>query len=202
MSPLVESIKMNDGIIYNIEYHQDRLRRSLHELFPNVTAIDLVNELSRVQLPNSGLYKVRVVYGPDVEKIEAVSYAFPTIKSLKVVYHNDIDYHLKYTNRQLLNNLYSLRGSCNDIIIIKNGLVTDSFSANLLFFNGQHWLTAESPLLKGTKRQWLLDKGLIFESRINVSDLTSFQKVGLINAMIDFDEMPIIDIKNVYGSLV
>jgi 4-amino-4-deoxychorismate lyase len=193
---------MNDGIIYNIEYHQDRLRRSLHELFPNVTAIDLAKALSGVQLPNSGLYKIRVVYGPVVEKIEAVSYTFPTINSLKVVYHNDIDYHLKYTNRQLLNNLYSLRGSCDDIIIVKDELVTDSFSANLLFFDGQQWLTPESPLLKGSKRQWLLDKGLIFESRIPVSDLTFFQKVGLINAMIDFDEMPIVDIRNVYGSLV
>lgn len=202
MSPLVESIKMKDGILYNIEYHQDRMNRSLHELFPKAAAIDLSKELSGIQLPNSGLYKVRVVYGPDVDKIEAEPYTLRAVKSLKIVYHNHIDYHLKYTNRQLLNELYSQRESCDDIIIVKDGLVTDSFSANLLFFDGQKWLTPESPLLKGTQRQSLLDKGLILESHIPVNDLSSFQKVGLINAMIDFDEMPIIDTKDIYGSLI
>ena len=198
MSPLVESIKLKDGIVYNLAYHQDRLNRSLHELFTKAAAIDLAKELADIRLNYSGLCKVRVVYGPAVEKIEVESYTYRSVNSLKVVYHNDIDYHLKFTDRQLLNSLYSQRESCDDIIIVKNGLVTDAFTANLLFFDGHQWITPNSPLLKGTKRQLLLDTGLITEKQVTVDALASFHKVGLINAMIDFDEMPIIDSKAIY----
>lgn len=198
MSPLVESIKLKDGMFYNLNYHQDRLNLSMKEMFPTSHAIDLAKEISGMKYPESGLYKVRVVYGPVVEKIEVEPYTYRVIKSLKVVYYNDIDYHLKYTDRCTLNVLYSQRDDCDDIIIVKDGMVTDSFSSNLLFFDGQRWLTPDSPLLQGTQRQYLLDNGLISERRIAANDLTSFQKVGLINAMIDFDEMPIIDPKDIY----
>lgn len=198
MSPLVESIKLKDGVIYNLNYHQDRLNRSMKEMFPMADVIDLAKELSGMQRPGSGLYKVRVVYGPLVEKIEVEPYTYRIVKSLKVVLYNDIDYHLKYTDRGVLNMLYSQRKGCDDIIIVKNGVVTDSFSSNLLFFDGRQWFTSDSPLLQGTQRQYLLDNGLISECRIAANDLTSFQKVGLINAMTDLDEMPIIDPKDIY----
>lgn len=198
MSPLVESIKLKDGVFYNLSYHQDRLNRSMKELFPVADAIDLAKELSGIQCPISGLYKVRLVYGPSVEIVEVEPYAYRNIRSLKVVSYNEIDYHLKYTDRHLLNELYSQRDSCDDIIIVKDGMITDSFSSNLLFFDGQRWLTPDSPLLQGTQRQYLLDNGLISECRIAANELTSFQKVGLINAMIDFNEMPIIDPKDIY----
>jgi 4-amino-4-deoxychorismate lyase len=198
MSPLVESIKLIDGDFRHIAYHQERLNRSMKELFPKATVIDLAKELSEIEIPDSGLFKVRVVYGPAIEKIELEPYTMRSVKSLKVVYSNDIDYHLKYTSRVVLNDLFSQRGNCDDIIIVKSGLVTDSFSANLLFFDGQRWLTPDTPLLKGTQRQYLLDNGVIVESPIAVKDLSSFQKVGLINAMIDFDEMPIIDTKDIF----
>lgn len=198
MYPLVESIKLKNGIFYHLMYHQERLQRSMDELFPKAAAIDLAKELSAIQIPLTGLFKVRVVYGAAIEKIEIEPYNFRSVKSLKVVNGHSIDYHLKYTNRESLNFLYSQREDCDDIIIVKQGVITDSFSANLLFFNGQQWYTPDSPLLKGTKRQYLLDNGLITGRPIKAEDLASYHKVGLINAMIDFDEMPIVNIKDVY----
>lgn len=197
MSLLVESIKLKDGVIQNLEYHQQRLNQSMKELFPLDASVDLDKELSGIQLPGSGIYKIRVVYGPSVEKIEVESYFFRSINNLKLVFCNDVDYHLKFTDRHVLNELYNQRANCDDIIIVKGEAITDSFSANLLFFDGKQWLTPHTPLLKGTKRKWLLENGLIFERPITVNDLTSYQKVGLINAMIDFDEMPIIDINDI-----
>lgn len=198
MSPLVESIKLKDGVVYNLNYHQERLNRSMKELFSMAHAIDLAKELSVIQVSDLGIYKIRVVYGPTIEKIEVQPYTYRIVKSLKVVYHNDIDYHLKYTDRRVLNVLYSQKENCDDIIIVKNELVTDSFSSNLLFFDGKKWLTSDSPLLMGTQRQYLLDNGLISESRIAAKDLASFQKVGLINAMIDFDEMPVVPLERIF----
>ena len=93
--------------------------------------------------------------------------------------------------------MFAQRENCDDIIIVKNGLVTDSFAANLLFFNGKDWVTPTTPLLKGTKRQLLLDRGIIIEKEIMEEDVFGFQKVGLINAMIDFEEMPIVSVEKI-----
>jgi 4-amino-4-deoxychorismate lyase len=197
MCQLVESLKLKNGVLQNLEYHQNRMNRSMNELFPNEPKIDLEAVISIPEHCKSGVFKVRVVYGSKIEKIEIAPYTFRTIESLKLVHHDCIDYHLKYTDRQILQELFGRRGDCDDIIIIKNGLVTDSFAANLLFFDGKDWHTPMAPLLKGTKRQFLLDRGIIFEKEIRETDISGFQKVGLINAMIDFDEMPVINIDRI-----
>lgn len=198
MYPLFESIKLKDGFIHYLEYHQQRMNYSQKELFPQATPIDLAKELSAIEMNPLGTFKIRVLYGSKIERIEIDPYILRSIKSLQVVYDDDIDYHLKFADRQSLNGLYARRGACGDIIIVKDGYVTDSYYANLLFFDGQRWITSQSPLLKGTKRQYLLDNGLIFEEEIQAIDIPKFQKVGIINAMIDLDEMPIIQMEDIH----
>lgn len=198
MCQLVESLKLKDGIIQNLEYHQSRMNRSMEELFPDGEKINLAKTISIPENCVSGLFKVRVVYGSGVEKIEIEPYLFRTIQSLKVVYHESIDYHLKYTNRQVLQELFAQRGNCDDIVIIKDGFVTDSFAANFLLSDGEKWFTPTTPLLNGTKRQMLIDQGIIIEMEIREEDIRSYQKIGLINAMIDFDEMPVINIDRIF----
>jgi 4-amino-4-deoxychorismate lyase len=198
MSPLLESLKLKDGIIQNLNYHQDRLNRSMEELFPTARKIDLAKEISIPENCKSGIFKIRVLYGQTIEKIEIEPYVFRSIKSLKVVHHESIDYHLKYTDRQILQKLFAQRANYDDIIIVKNGLVTDSFAANLLFLDGEKWLTPASPLLKGTKRQLLIDSGIVSEKEIREADIRSYRKVGLINAMIDFEEMTLISVEQIF----
>ena len=197
MCQLVESLKLRDGAIQNLEYHQMRMNHSMDELFPKAAKINLETVISIPKNCASGIFKVRVLYGSSVEKIEIEPYTFRTIQSLKVVHHESIDYHLKYTDRQVLQKLFARRGDCDDIIIIKNGLVTDSFAANLLFYDGEKWVTPTTPLLKGTKRQLLIDWGIIFEKEIREEDVLKFQKVGMVNALIDFEEMQVISIDKI-----
>ncbi|MBV5312802.1 MAG: aminotransferase class IV [Prolixibacteraceae bacterium] len=197
MCQLVESIKLKDGKILHLSYHQNRMNRSVEELYPGARPIDLAKAIVIPENFRTGLFKVRVLYRQTIEKVEIDPYNFRTIQSLKVVQHESIDYHLKYTDREILQQLFALRGNCNDIIIIKNGLVTDSFAANLLFFDGQNWVTPTTPLLKGTQRQFLLEQGIILEKEIREEDIRSYQKIGLINAMVDFDEMPVININSI-----
>jgi len=197
MCQLVESIKLKDGVIQNLEYHQMRMNRSMDELFPKREKINLATVISIPDNFASGIFKVRVLYGSFLQKIEIEPYTFRTIQSLKVVHHESVDYHLKYTDRQILQELFAQRENYDDIIIVKNGLVTDSFAANLFFFDGETWFTPNSPLLKGTKRQLLIDQGFVFEKKIRLEDIRSYQKIGLINAMIGFEEMPMIEIEKV-----
>ncbi len=197
MSPLVESIKLKDGKLFNLGYHQNRMNGALAELFPEARAIELAKIISIPENCLQGIFKVRVLYGPSIEAIEIEPYQFSAIQSLKVVHHESIDYHLKYTDRQILKQLFAQRGDADDIIIIKNGLVTDAFAANLIFFDGQKWITPNAPLLKGTQRQVLLEQGIISELEIKESDIPFFQKVGLINAMVSFDDMPVIGVEKI-----
>lgn len=198
MYPLVESLKLKDGVIPNLEYHNERMNRSKAELFPGSSEVDLGKEIKIPANCKSRVFKIRVLYDQLIRAIEIEPYLYRSIHSLKVVHHESIDYHLKYTNRQILQDLFAQRGNCDDIIIIKNRFLTDSFAANLLFFDGNSWFTPNTPLLKGTKRQFLLDQGIIIEKEIREVDIRSYQKVGLINAMIDFDEMPVVPVEKIF----
>ena len=62
---------------------------------------------------------------------------------------------------------------------------------------GKHWGTPRHPLLPGTKRAALLDKGMIQKADITLEDLRNANKVSLFNAMIDFGEIEIA-IENVH----
>lgn len=197
MSQLVESLKLKDGRIENLSYHQARLNRAMAELFPSAGAINLASEIKIPETCLDGLFKVRVLYGPEVEKIEIEPYHFRKIESLKVVHHESIDYHLKYSDREILQQLFAQRGNCDDVIIVKNGFVTDSSAANLLFFDGTNWFTPTTPLLSGTRRSFLLGQGMIQEREIREDDIRKYQKVGLVNALVGFNEMPVVPVERI-----
>jgi 4-amino-4-deoxychorismate lyase len=86
----------------------------------------------------------------------------------------------------------------DDILIIKNGNVTDTSFSNIVFFDGTKWLTPAQPLLRGTKREKLIRENIIFEETITKNEIQRFQNAVLINAMIDIEESPIIEIQNIY----
>ena len=78
-----------------------------------------------------------------------------------------------------------------------NGLITDSSTANLLYYNGNQWLTPTFPLLKGTQRAKLLEQEKIQVADIRPSDLHNFKKVRLINAMLRFEDEIDVLIENI-----
>lgn len=138
------------------------------------------------------LFKARVVYGEHgVEAVEYAPYTMRKIASLQVVTDETIEYNFKSTNRSRLNALSARKGNCDEIIIVKHGLVTDTSFTNLAIYNGSHWITPKQPLLLGTKRASLLEHGIIQEADITLQDLKNAQSIRLFNAMIEFGEVEI-----------
>ena len=84
-----------------------------------------------------------------------------SIRTLKLVTANHIDYRYKSTDRSELNRLTAQKGNCDDIVIVKNGFITDTSFTNLALFDGHQWLTPAHPLLAGTQRALLLEQGKI-----------------------------------------
>jgi len=135
--------------------------------------------------PKKGLYRCRVVYEDIILSMEYIPYIQKDIKSFKLI-HSSIDYPLKYENRDEINRLFEKKETSDEIIIVKDGLITDTSIANICLYDGKHWLTPRTPLLKGTTRQRLLDNNQIVLADIKYQDIHKFTKIALLNAMIDF----------------
>ncbi len=189
-----EAIKLKDGIFYNLEYHQARLNRTQEKFYSPKIDLSLLCSLIP-DYPQKGLFKCRLAYHDEIEKIEFIPYTFKIVDKVGVVIDNEIDYEYKYTNRDRLNYLLENSG-CDDIIIIKNGYITDSFSSNLIFKSDEGWFTPDTFLLSGTKRQLLLDKGIIKERKISLEDVKQYQQIYFINAMVDIEDNISIDVQN------
>lgn len=189
MCQLLESIRIENGVMMNLEYHQRRINESSKNF--NHNSFDL----KQIIIPDNfriGLVKLRIVYSDKLESIEFENYKMREIKSLKIVENNQINYHFKYLDRTEINELFNLKENCDDILIAKNGFITDTSYANIVFSKNGEYFTPKTPLLAGTMRQYLLDNGLISQIPIKILDFDKFENCKIINAMIKLEESPVI----------
>jgi 4-amino-4-deoxychorismate lyase len=187
MSLLIESIKLVDGKFCNLFYHEQRMIRSLNQVCGVEEDINLEKFLGELEVPASGIYKCRIVYDELVKDVEFAPYQPRPIGSLQVVEHDRISYEYKFRDRSVIDKLFAQRGTCDDILIVKKGQITDASMANIVFRKGKSWYTPWSALLKGTMRQKLLEENRIQTEDISVDDIASFDSWKLINAMLEFD---------------
>ena len=199
MSLLVETIKVKNGMLLNISFHNDRMIRSLYEVFGLMNEPDLEKIIKVPVFARKGVYKCRVEYDDKTTKIEFLPYIIRPVRSLKIVIDDNISYSHKYIERVNIQRLMDRRGDCDDILIIKNGMVTDSSYANVVFrdING-NWVTPSTYLLPGTRRANLLQRGLIKETIITYRVLNKYAEVKLINAMIGIEDTEGIPVANIF----
>lgn len=197
MSRLVETIKIENGILQNISFHNERMIRSLFDIY-NIKSVMLLEKL--IIIPEDlkeGIFKCRVEYDRDIRKVEFLPYKIKIINSLKLVVDNSIEYAYKFIDRKRIEELASSCGQNEDILIIKNGMITDSLYANVIFRERSgNWVTPSSYLLPGTKRASLLKRGIIHEEIITYKDLRKYSEVRLINAMLEIGDTNGIPITN------
>lgn len=188
----IESILLKNGEYINLHLHQQRI----DHVFQRFASSDKSHDLNRI-LPNlklEGTYKARLVYDMDTEEaeydLEFSEYRARKITSLEVVHSQPFDYSMKYEDRTTINKLVK-KSDADDIIIAINGKVTDGSYFNVAFWTGNEWITPDTPLLKGVRRTQLLQEGKIKEAPVHISDLGAFEKMSLINAMLDLGELEV-----------
>lgn len=183
----IETIKIENGVGQNLDLHLKRASRTcfyhfgVRTVFPFDT---IIREIRSTH--NEGIYKLRIIYTGKIEHYSIEKYRPRTIEKLKIVDGDNIDYSFKYEDRQALNRLLDLKGDCDDIIIVKDGFVTDTSYSNLVFSDGEQFFTPSGFLLNGTKRQQLLRDGKIKEKEIKMEDISRYSGVYMINSMLDF----------------
>ncbi|MFA7615024.1 MAG: aminotransferase class IV [Weeksellaceae bacterium] len=193
MFRLIESICVIDGKVRNLNYHQKRMDHSVFGCFEIKNKLKLADLISEIRFPAEGKFKLRILYSEKIESIRLISYLPRIIRSFQLISDDQISYNYKNEDRSDFEYLMYATDA-DEIIIVKNGLITDSSFSNLIFFDGQKWLTPAHPLLKGTMRSFLIDSQEIEETDIRVDDLKKFNSFKLINSMLSPDETEPIDI--------
>ena len=196
MSRLLETIKVSNKKLFNIEYHNKRLNHSRKELFNSKNEFNLVEAISIPDDISNDLYKCRVVYSEKIISVDYYKYKKKKYNYLQVVYDDEISYSHKYEDRKKIEYHLS-KTKADEILIIQNGFVTDTSFSNVVFFDGTKYFTPATPMLKGTKRAQLIDDGFIQEEEIKLVDIKKFSYIYLINAMLDLEEGNRIQIENI-----
>jgi 4-amino-4-deoxychorismate lyase len=205
MSLLFESIKVEKRKFVNISFHNERFNRSRRKLLNIWEEENLEFIVTIPEELNDEIYKCRIFYDYKIDKVEFLKYEPRNVLSLKTVTCDDIFYEYKYADRSKIDELKDKHASFpeEDILVVKNGLITDTSYSNIVFFDGGKWFTPKEPLLSGTKREKLLREGRIFDRKIKLTDLKNYTEFKMINAMMEFDNSPSLQIdKIIYANLV
>ncbi len=190
MFRFLETIKLKDGVFCRLQFHQERINRCFQFYFGDKSAPNLESFLFNQTIPKSGLYKCRILY-------DAVGFAVPEfqiytlkkIDSLKLIETSMQPMVCKSSQREAFNQLHALREACDDILLTRDGYLTDTTYSNIALWDGQDWITPRTPIIFGTNRAYLLEKKLIREGDIHLDQLHQFTKIRLFNAMIEFSEV-------------
>lgn len=174
-----ETIKCEDYEIFNLEYHNKRVANTIGL---NINLQEYIYPLSEE------LLRCKVTYNDfEILNVEYFPYKKREINSFKLIFDDEISYSKKYLNRENLESLFLKKEDCDEIIIIKNGIVTDTTIANIAVFYEDIWITSKNCLLNGTTKNRLLEEKFLIEKDISVEMLKKASKIALMNAMIGFD---------------
>ncbi len=188
MYRLLETIKVLDKKLLNIEYHNARVNNSRQKLFGIDAPIDLSEGIIFPNaLSDNIFFKCRVIYSDKILSVDFLPYEKRLPAALTIVNDDTISYEHKFEDRSAIQK-HLCKVVTGEILIVKNGLITDTSYSNVVFSDGEKYFTPASPLLYGTKRAKLLKEKIIFEDEIRQGDIKRFKWIYLVNAMIDLNE--------------
>lgn len=193
---LLETIAIRDGVPKRLELHQQRVDRSRQELLKASDRLLLADHITVPKDLQQGLVKCRVLYDTRIHLVEFVQYIPRPIEGTAVAALDNYDYSHKYANRAVFTSLEE-QALNRAVIVSQHGFVTDATYANLALYDGERWITPTHYLLNGIMRQWLLKRGMIEERTVHVEDLPSYRSMKLVNAMMEFEESPIIPLNDI-----
>ena len=199
INELVETICVVDGTALRLPFHLARVRASGQMLgWKDVGKELLQTWLTFLQsIPHEyqkGRVMMRTVYNETgVSSVTFQQYQLRPVRSLRCVEADYLHYSLKSTHRSGITHCVEQRENCDDVLILRHNLLTDTSIANIAFLNeeqGNCWMTPANPLLRGTHRAALLRSGTIIEdTALTLDRLKEFSRIRLFNAMIKWGEI-------------
>lgn len=199
VAAFIETVALREGVPQLIDRHRKRMERTLRDHALEQLSLPDLASLCPTSL-RRGLTKCRIVYREQIEQITFDAYRPRTIRRLALMeLPPHYNYRYKSTERTILEQLRSIAEADEVILVNAEGAITDSSYTNLLFLRDGRYYTPSTPLLAGVQREYLLTTGQIEECAIRREDLRRYSHVGLINAMMPLEAMPLIPMEQVDG---
>ena len=180
-----EVVCIKDGQPMHLPYHLRRMEKTIWDIYRK--------PMPKLQLEipaeaRQGRVKCRIEYADTIRSVHFSPYRQKIRKSVALVHCDNIRYKYKSTDRRQLTRLVQ-QAHTDDVIIVRNGMLTDASYCNLVFEDSfGNLFTPSDALLHGTCRQRLIDNGVVQELPIRADDICRYKTVYLINAMMDIHE--------------
>ncbi|MEO6132617.1 MAG: aminotransferase class IV [Saprospiraceae bacterium] len=199
MKQFLETICIRDGQPQNLEWHQRRVDETLKNFYPVHHHTWTIDKWIDVPLEfQEGLVRCRIVYDAHLLSIHYFLYTSRMIHSLKLIEGPPgIDYRYKYADRKTIEELYNQRRNADDVLITKDGWITDTSIGNIAFGKNGRWYTPSIPLLAGTTWKRLISRGILIPKPIHQSEILTFDHFKTFNAMNDWEQSPVCPVANI-----
>lgn len=199
MCQFIESIRVENGVIFLLEEHQRRVNETFQCFGKQENTIKLNKVFEKENFEKNGIFKFRIEYDLEGNFItENSPYMRAEIKEFQLIINDNVDYSFKYKNREVLEEM-KRKSEGREIIIIKNQCVTDTSFSNIVFFKNGQWFVPRTYLLNGVQRQFLLKNNKIKEIEIGLDNIFQYSHFKLINAMNDLENSYTYPIKKIHG---
>lgn len=182
----LETIYIRNGVVQNLQGHIQRMKETAAHFDFTAPALPEIAESIPLDLKNEKV-KCRLLYRDKIFEIQFEKYLPKPVHKLKLV-EAAPDYSFKFADRQVLNEFLAHKGDCDEILIVRDGFITDSSYSNVVFRKNNEFYTPSTYLLNGTKRQKLLREKKIKEMEITVRNVFEFEELFFINAMLDVED--------------
>jgi len=189
MSRFLETIRVRDGVAMHLEWHQQRVASTLRAFYPEAPVPDLAVVISAARPEVNEDFRCRILYDDTGHSIEFLPLRTNEVRSLRLVdLPPDYDYRYKYADRRVLELAYSRRGDADDVLLVRDGWITDTSVANVAFLKEGRWYTPALPLLAGTTWKRLVQSDILVPRPIHVEDLPRYDACALFNALRAWEE--------------
>lgn len=188
MLPFFTSIACRFGYLDNKEAHLQRIKEvNRHfkwiDFWTRFRRMDLEAQEKFKQMP---LAKLKIYFGEKDFAIDFEAYQPVQIRNVVLAEISEsFTYNKKVSDRAFFDYLRSQNPYADEVIMVQNGLLTDSTYCNLAFYSADknRWETPTRPLLAGTQRARLLNNATLHLADIRPGDLLKYQQIAFINAM-------------------
>lgn len=195
----LETICIEEGKIRSLEAHLKRMNDTCRAFGMEAPSFPDLLRMLPMALRREKT-KCRVVYDDCIREITFDKYVPRNIQTLRIVDGGNADYAYKYADRTALQKLAAEKGKADEILIVKDGFITDTSFSNVVFENEHGLFTPDTYLLNGTMRQQLLAEHIVKERRIRMTDISQYHTAYLVNAMLDMENAIAIDCRNIFLS--
>ncbi|MFT6204377.1 MAG: 4-amino-4-deoxychorismate lyase [Spirosomataceae bacterium] len=183
-----ETIKLLDGKLFLLPYHEKRMRATRLFFYGINDVIDLSEIIEVPENLQKGLYRCRVSYDKVIRNVEFFAYELKeNEKILLLEIGKNYDYSFKFEDRVFFKNALQENPDVDDVLFLSNDYVTDCTYTNIVLYDGNRWVTPDTQLLTGVKRQYCIDNDVITVRKVKIQHLVDYQKIALINSMRDFE---------------